>query len=277
MRLKMVCLGLASLMGCDSGSGTLEFLTYGEDFIEQGIPAASAAEPEGFVDGASARFTRFLVVLADVRLSGPDGEELDPDARVFDLTRPGPHPVRSLELAAARWPDVGVTVRPDPAPVAGVATTEDVALMRDRELSIYAEGEVTLPAGGFTFRWGFSTQTRYDNCAEDGGAEGVVVPDGGRATAEFTVHGDHFFYDDLQSGDPSLRAEALAAADANGDGEVSLAELETVELDTLPLDRYGTGGDVRVTNLRQFLEALTQSLVHFQGEGECRQVRLGPQ
>jgi len=86
---------------------------------------------------------------------------------------------------------------------------------------------------------------------------------------EFTVHGDHLFYDDLQSSDPSLRFDAMARADADKDGEVTLEDLAKVDLTTLPAVQYGTGSSGSVKNLRQFVEALSRTLIHYQGEGHC--------
>lgn len=262
------------------GSGTLDVTTYGEDFIEQEIPAAMSLADEGFVDGFSARFDKFLIALSDLRVATADGEvgAEEAEQRIFDLVPAGPHAVSSLEVDAIRWDDVGVTVRPAEGAVAANATADDVALMNDGGYSVYVRGSVTSTTPGrpaFQFEWGLGTATRYEACVDAEESAGVVVPDGGQVSAQITVHGDHFFYDDLGE-DPALRFTAMARADADGDLEVTLDELERVELIDIDqqLGPYGTSGDGSVLNLRQFVEALSQNLIHFQGEGHCRQVRL---
>jgi hypothetical protein len=133
---------------------------------------------------------------------------------------------------------------------------------------VHLEGTATDGASSVTFSWDFDERTLFSECHSDEHGEGVVVPDGGTEIVQFTIHGDHFFYDDLQGEDPSLRFQAIADAD-DGDGDVTLEELAAVDLTSLPPDRYGTGGDGSVVNLGQFVEALSHTLVHYRGEGHC--------
>lgn len=276
MNVKHIIPLVFTLGACGGEEGRLTLTTYGEEFIEQGIPAQAGADDEGLVDGYTVTFERFLVVFAEVRIADRDGRVAadSPEARVFDLAVPGPHPVHELDLPAGRWADVGVTVAPSATLAAGNASTEDVERMRSGGYSVFVEGRASGPGGTYRFAWPFSTRTRFEGCVDAEESPGVVVPTGGRVSAEITVHGDHFFYDQLQSEEPSLRFEAFAAADTDQDNEVTLEELAAVSLDTLPLDRYGTGGAPGVDDLRDYVTALTGSLVHFQGEGHCVQVRL---
>ncbi len=265
---------LLALSACGGGTGTLSFTTYGEDFIEQEIPAARSAGDEGLVDGFTVRYEKFLVNLSNLEVrnqKGAVGAELA-EQRIYDVHEAGPHPVHTFfELGADTWPDVGITVKPAQGAVRGNATESDVTLMNQNGYSVYAEGYAEKGPERFDFRWGFTTHTRYSDCVDAEEAAGVIVADGGSETAQFTVHGDHLFYDDLQSEEPSLRFAAFAAADADADKTVSLEELAAVDLTTLPADQYGTGGDAAVQNLGQFVAALTRTLVHFQGEGHCEQ------
>ncbi len=55
-----------------------------------------------------------------------------------------------------------------------------------------------------TFAWGFTNGTVYSDCVSeiDGKeAEGFIVANGGNEKVQLTIHGDHFFYDDLASFD----------------------------------------------------------------------------
>ncbi|MCA9554630.1 MAG: hypothetical protein KC933_31635 [Myxococcales bacterium] len=276
-KLSCVLLAPLALAACGGGTGNLAFTTYGEDFIEVGIPAAPSPDDEGVVDGWSVRYDKFLIVLSDLEVDDDEGASVvgDPTERVFDMTRRGPHAVAAFsELPAGTFREVAVTVKKASGAVAGNATSDDVALMNTAGYSVYVEGEAT--KGGVTksFAWGFDTQTRYAECEDADGALGVVIPTGGEAQLQLTIHGDHLFYDDLQSPDAVIRFEAIAGADVDDDGKVTLAEVGAVDLTALPEGEYGTGGDGSVQDLQAFLRDLTRTFVHFQGEGHCHAERL---
>jgi hypothetical protein len=264
------CACALSLAGCGDqeggGAGTLTLTTWGEDYIEQGIPATEVEE------GAAINFSKFLIALSELRVadaSGAVGGELG-EQRVFDLVPPGPHQLaRFTAIGAQRWDRLGARIAPASGAVAGNASAADVTLMNQRGLSIYLEGSIQPATGApLSFAWGFDTATRYEDCEDAEGKLGVVVPTGGSATAQLTMHGDHFFYDSLQ-GDAKLRVEALLAADTDADRALTLTELAAVDLTTLPLDQYDTAGDGSVKTLADFVRALSRTLVHFQGEGHC--------
>jgi hypothetical protein len=140
--------------------------------------------------------------------------------------------------------------------------------------SLYVAGTATGAEGDEKrFAWGFAIGTRYNEChsEQDGRDEaGVVVTNNSSVEAQLTTHGDHLFYDRLQaSPDPaiptSLRFDALAAADANADGEVTLEELNARTLDVRSYDPSGLGA---VTH-GAFVTSLARTVGHFRGEGEC--------
>lgn len=250
--------------GC--GSGDLAITTYGEDFIEAGIPA------EVFADGGAVTFDRFLVNFADLAVRGGDGAEGGSFAGpvVFDLTAPGPAPITTLTgIAARRYEEISAVVAPAVDASAGTASDDDVALMNEGGHSVFVSGTGTFAGESFTFAWGFGTDTAYVDCALEDESVGVVVPAGAAGEWQLTVHGDHLFYDDLADEGAVLRLAAVAGADADDDGEVTLAELAAVDLTTLPPDQYGTGGAGDVNTLADFIGALTRTLVHHTGEGHC--------
>ena len=87
---------------------------------------------------------------------------------------------------------------------------------------------------------------------------------------QITIHGDHPFYDRLQeSPNPavatSLRFDAIAEADADVDGEVTLEELDAAILD---VTRYDPS-PFEVTTLGEFVGELVRTIGHYRGEGEC--------
>src|SRR5690606_22438376 len=153
--------------------------------------------------------TKFLIVISDVSVGEPDEA---PAARMtasklYDMHAPGPKPVVTFsDLPGKAYTHVSYAVVPASASLElGAGATEaDKQLMIQSGYSIYVEGTVTKDATTKSFAWGFTTNTVYDRCeAEVSGkrTEGVVVTNGGNDVVELTIHGDHFFYDDLQSPD----------------------------------------------------------------------------
>jgi hypothetical protein len=268
---------LAVLGACSSstavGQGQVDVVTYGEDYIEKEIPA------DQFEDGWSVKYTKFLVVITEFTAADDKGAVGGKVAgsKLFDMHAPGRKPVASLPgLEAKAYNRVSFSVVPATAAteLGQGATEADKQLMLAGGLSVYVAGSATKGAVTKSFEWGMKTATLYDRCkAEEGGkeVEGLVVATGATENVELTIHGDHFFYDDLQSPDAKLRFDNLAAADSDNDGKITLEELSKVQLAALPSANgpYGTGGAAGVNDLRAFVEGLSRTLGHFRGEGEC--------
>ncbi len=284
-----LALGLA-LSGCgddesdgDSvGNGTVRFTTWGEEYIEQEIPAAPPAE-EGLVDGWTVKYSKFLIVFKDITVSGGGTEAARmTGSKLFDMHAAGEKDITSFEVPAKAWTSTSFVVGPadDTTQLGEGATQQDLEAMKAGGYSLHVKGSASKNGVTKTFDWQFKTKTLYRDCkAEVDGKEvhGVVVPQGGEDTVELTIHGDHFFYDDLEAATAERRFDAIACADANGDGEVTLEELEQATL--LP-DANATDeacknrpvyrpGSQPVNNLRAFVTALSRTVGHYRGEGEC--------
>jgi hypothetical protein len=257
------------------GSGTIRVTTWGEEYIEEQIPAGGDG---GFADGWSVAYDRFLVNVAhfSVRSSGGDTAGEMQGAVLFDHTAPGAKPVVTFtDVPAGTWDRVGYEIPPvtEDTELGPGATAEDRSAMAAAGYSLYVEGAATKGDVTKTFAWGFAMGTRYESCEseQDGKLEvGLVVKAGGTTSVDLTIHGDHPFYDRLQaSPDPavrtSLRFDALAAADADADGEVTLAELAAAPLDVFLYDSSGLGGG----DFRAFVTSLARTVGHYRGEGEC--------
>ncbi len=269
----LVAVASLAAAGCSAGGGTGDVAVriWGEEYIEQGIPAAA------FEDGWSARFDKFIVAVSGVRLRGAAGEvgRLD-GTTVFDLVAPGPHEVGMLrDVEAVTHDDFGYSIVAAPGDAAGHASVSDadLAWMNDNGYAIHVEGSFGDGSVDKRFRWSFSTPAHYARCIDVGGSQevsGVVVTAGGVAEAQLTIHGDHLFYDDLLSSDAVLRGANLAMADADDDGEVTQAELSALPLANIPGDQgpYGVAAS-DVDDLGGYLEAATRTLGHFNGEGHC--------
>ena len=270
-------LAAALLAGCGAeepaGRGDVAITTWGEGYIEEEIPASD------FEDGWSIKFSKFLVVLGGVRIAddaGAIGAE-SKGTKIVDHVSPGVKPLVTFgALEAKAWTKVSFEIRPpdEGTELGDGATAADLDAMKQGGYALWAEGEATQGAVTKTFRWGFGVPTAYVECKGDkDGREtpGVLVTNGGIDNVELTIHGDHLFYDDLQSPTAKLRFNALASADVDQDGEVTLAELAMKKLvDIDPTEgAYGTGSAGDVNDLGAFVTDLSRTVGHFRGEGEC--------
>lgn len=272
--------GLAAMtfsLGCTSGagggpagSGAISFSTWGEEYIEQGIPASELE------DGWTITFSRFLVPISAVTV-GDQGQVAATQAGgvLYDHVGAGVKTVTSFEsLPAKAYGEVSFEIVRATAGLALDASAEqaDLDQLLADGATLYIEGAATKGAESKAFAWTFSTETRYERCGGEVNGqerEGALVTNGGDDEIELTIHGDHFFYDDLQASAARLRFQPMADADADADGVVTLDELDAVDLVDIPEGSYGTGSASDVNTLGDFVRHLSRTLGHFRGEGEC--------
>jgi hypothetical protein len=249
-----VALATLLLPACEGGEGELKVTIYGEAFIEDSIPA------EVFADGWSVTFDRFLVVVRDV---AADDHPL-PGTFVFDLAQPssGGHDVGTVVMPAGTVSDLAYRIAPLRAEtVAGNTDSDDVALLRGGPFSLFLSGTAMRDDEVVRFSWGLATDTAYGPCTTN-----MEVEADRSATSQITVHGDHMFYDDLDSPTPNVAFDLIASADADGDGDVTEAELRLVDISSE--ERYQVGSR-DITDLWTFLEVQSTTLGHIDGEGHC--------
>lgn len=258
-------LGMAlGVMGCDdeetaAGDGTLAVSIYGEEFIEDGIPAGEAGCDGCVEDGWAVTFERFLVVVTAVEVDGA-GAANDTTPRVFDLATPSSgagQAVVTLPVPEGHYHRLAYTLAPAPSTPQGDA--DDVAAVDG--LAIRVVGQAVRGDTTVRFDWGFDQPTRYVDCEID-----ARVADGEPGRAQLTIHADHLLYDDLVSEEPRVVFDLIAASDADGDGVVTQAELEGRDIGGEV--RYQVG-DADVDDLWGFVEAQVATLGHIDGEGHC--------
>jgi hypothetical protein len=227
VRLALLCSMLVA--GC-GGDGTLVVRIYGEDFVEQGVPA------EAMDDGWAVTFTRFDVTLTSVSIAGDD--------------IPAPEPLDLTADSAGRGHELGRVIVP-----AGTYRDARFTLAR-----VIVEGEATRDGTNKHFAFDFDRAVTYSGCETS-----VRVGRGAEATFEITLHADHLFLDSRASADPGLRFQALADADLDDDGEITRADLEAADIGA-----YDPGSDGgHIENLWDYLEALVAEIGHANGEAHC--------
>lgn len=184
---------------------------------------------DAFADGWAVEFTRFEVSIADMGLLG-----VDADPGTFDLTEPSD--------------GEGQLVGTIEVPNSEVASDGEYVIERIEVEGIAQKDDVTKQ-----FSWTFDAVLEHSECQ---GQEGGVF--------QATIHADHLFYDSLASEEPALRFEAIAAADSDDDGDVTVSELEAADIGD-----YDPGSGGGVENLWQYLEAASKTVGHANGEGHC--------
>ena len=250
-RITPLVAALTLLTACGEGTWVVE--TWGEEYIEDGIPAAD------FEDGCSATFDHFVVSITEASLLDGDGEIISSalDSAVsVDVAAAGPHALGTTPAPRGSYTSARFVVAPSTA-VEG-SGSELVA-----GHAVAAAGTVTCDGTSVTFDLTFDRATTY-TCEPDG----LSIPSGGEGLTQLTIHGDHLFYDDLESPDALVRGQAFvdADADADSDGILTLAELQAVSIPELG---YGVGRYSDATTLDLFVDRLISTLGHVDGEGHC--------
>lgn len=246
--------------------------TYGEEYIEEGMPPAPADDQPGVADGWAISFDKFLVVFSDVRLDGTkqSGRTALSTPVIVDVHQKGPTPLVDMgTIEPGLWDRVSIAVLPAKGAIAKNAGADDVAMMNQHGWSVFVAGRVTKDNKSVKFAWGFDTSTRYEDCQDSTSHAGVFVEDGKMPAIQFTIHGDHLFLDDFDSPYARPRAAAIASSDADGDGTVTLDEMKKISLSSLPQVPYASANE-QLKTLADLVTALSRTLVHFQGEGECK-------
>ena len=226
-----LCAALLGSLACGDagGEGELSVTLYGEDFVELGIPADAMA------DDWSVAFDRFEVTVDEVVVGGmPLGTELTLDLAAS--SEGAGHPVASATVPAGAYGDASFAI-----------------------LRLEVDGSATRGAETKRFAWVFDGTTRYEACE----TTTEVRPDGA-ATFEITVHADHLFFDSLVAEEPAVVFQALADADADGDGIIARAELERADIGA-----YDPGSEGGIDDLWAWLVAQSQRVGHVDGEGHC--------
>lgn len=182
------------------------------------------------------------------------------------------------------------------------ATPEDAEYMRTPESDDYAtDAGISLWVAGLaigdngvikSFKWEFREYMGYRDCWISGGDKlhsTFALATNQRLTLNVEIQAEALFRDQLDPAVGMFRFQPFADADANGDGAVSLDELDAVKLsDLAPYYQYPSdptvpledrpyycadsdGNEVSVKTLADYAYcALAPSVARFQGDGGCK-------
>ncbi len=258
---RLACLLPFLALACDdeAAPGSLGVFVYGEEFIEEEIPA------DVFADGWKVDFAEFLVAVSDVAVGTGATPALSSDTTyILNLAQASGdgHALISGDVPGGRYDDTSFSIAPASGAVAANATAEQVAFMNDNGLSIFVTGRASKDGVEKTFAWRFNSTTNYRAC------ESTAKVDGGTERTVLTIHADHLFYDSLVSEEPDVRFQLFADADADGNHAITLDELAAVDITGLA--NYQVGNATDVTDLAAFVVAQTATLGHIDGEGHCQ-------
>jgi hypothetical protein len=249
-------------------------------------------------DGWTIAWKHYLVHIASVRVAGDDGvvAASAPSPQLIDQAAPGTKSLLHGTVRTARpWENVSLQIGPAPMDseteieIVAPATEADRDLMRKEGLSIRVEATASKDGVVKTLDLRFTTDTVYAQCQEGTGAlarRGLDVKADGNDTANIVMNGGVLFVDQLTPegfGGASPVAEAIATADRDGDGIVTLAELHARPLDDArrqqassssdipnPSGRYDVGERTDITTLGQFVEEQARRTVQtFRDSGTC--------
>ncbi len=252
------------ISGCSGPTGDVEFTT-------------ATAPSKTFADGWVLTYRKFLVILKEITISDSTGKVIfkQPNGLLFDLKRPGPFTVQTLTgVKAQKYDTVSYAIGFDGSfqiVDMSAATLPDATLMRNKNFSVYVEGNATKGSSSKEFQWGFAQETVYEKCAGPDGTGGLTVLTGSEASIELTIAPDRLFIDHLAptATAAAFRFEAFAKADQPTDGTITLDELAAVQLSSIAGTPYDVGSASDVKTLKDFLFSTSRSLGHYRGDGEC--------
>ncbi|MFV8755543.1 hypothetical protein ACNOYE_33760 [Nannocystaceae bacterium ST9] len=251
----LALIGLAgpALACSETASHTIGIV--GDAAVREGAPA--------FADGWTVQFEQFVVVVhhpalieqtnddpAWVRRLGVTvwdvAAELEPDTESFEIYSAG--------LRASKYDGFDFRIAPAsaagyPAEAGNVEASVVDAMVED-DLAIHVVGSATDGTSTIAFDWAFTTDTLY-RCGID-----IELAGEEEGSSVIEIAGERLFATGLGAAAPTLAFAAIADADANADGTVTLDELGAVSLASAGYDANGEA----VEDLGAFVAALSRSV-----------------
>jgi len=295
------CLALLAPSGCggELGTGDALVVIQSEESILSGVGAGTGSDE--IQDGWTVTFDTYVVSLGRVTLgrsSDPAATRSSDEVVVVDLTTvaSGVPLSRFRGLDAVTWDRVSYELVPpaasdtrDPsvepsvfeAMVANGWTYYIEGVLEEAEIGAGQScppGGLCIPASTVAFRLALRAPVRFENCESEGAAQGgFAVPSGAETAQTVTLHGDHIFFDTFPGGAEVVarRAQWLADADVDANGQVDMAELASIGLTSLPslfpASLYNLSGSpvTPFDSADDWVVGQLSTQGHWNGEGEC--------
>ena len=255
----------------------------------------SPAVTEGFttVDGWHITFEKLLVSLGGAGLGarGIGGRDMDDSAcnsyanagyeRLVDFTVAGQQKLSDIYGLGTCGVRLRLRAPGTDALLGQGVTAKDLSFMRIQESdavitngrrSVHVRGAASRGAVTKHFEWSFRIGVSLHGCAGAGGvgfASDVVLAGGEVLPLPVIVHGEELFHE-RQDDDSPLRFDALAAADADGDQNITLDELGAVSGPLPEADAGLMPGDGGAGTLEQLIyEELVPRMIRMGNSGPC--------
>jgi hypothetical protein len=254
---------LALLTACGGGVGQVEVTAWAEETVIEGIATD---------DGWQVDFDHWVTGFGEIVLSSVDKGDAVAEAEgpwVADWAQAGALlPVTTIDEVPADRHDFGFSthvVLSSSTPVNDVPA-DVLEVMLNEGYAQHIAGVATKGDQSVAFSWGFPTAVSYGPCANgQDGTDGVAVNEDEATEAQIWFHADHLLWDQLGTEEAGLAFDAIAAADADGDGTVTTDELEAVDVVAAG---YETAG-VDVADLFDFITFSVSQMAHLNGGGGC--------
>lgn len=252
--------------------GTTDQLTAKVEVAFKGGPGALGLAATEVADGWTVTYTKFLVAVGTFEFSRPGATEVEYEQlAVIDLLAANAEVVLGEAAIYSGVSELSFTLPPASSrfqPVAP-ATDDDRDLMADGGYALYVEGTIgredgltcigqdpplCTPAPTIAFAWGITGGAKITDCPP------VVVDDDDVVDRVLELPGDRWFRTNFNvagAAPPIRRAQWIADADANRDGETTLDELAKLPASVAFPAKLGfdvrTGAPLKVTTARDYV------------------------
>ncbi len=283
------------------GDSKLALTVGGGEALRVGFPHKEGERTHEFVDGWTATFSKYVVVMGNVTLTDPETQtevkrwdkmvalDLMATASQSSDQSIGSEALATLQDLPSRRLDFGFEVSKATDQVERrSAQDEDLQMMIQKGWSTYVEGTAKKEGKSVQFKLGFQLNYRFEECVNGKDRTKGIALENQKTTGAFLyAHAIHLFWDSLGSGGEEARFDALAAV-AGDDNIVTSEELKQQDLTQLkdaagqPLKHngkpvfYDDGGFLppEKLTLLDFIRYGISISFHFNGLGLCKGVPL---
>jgi len=272
-----------SMSSAGDSFSNVNFLVAAGQGVAGIVPGKNAPD---IADGWLVSYEKVLVTIGGVQAVRDEQVALGETTHFVDLMRVGARgtQVSTTQVSPGEYTALEFSIVP-PSEKSGLieVTETDHDIMLKNGYSIYIEGVMTsesgqscspedptacVPAPKVSFKWGLTTTARFADCADFSAFEWSDTQ------VVLTLPMDHWLLTSFAAAaeDAPRRAQWIADADLDGDGETTLAELQAVAASDLFRSDLGYdlgAAPIPITTAHDFLEARVRTM-GISGATGCR-------